>query len=125
MLDEEGTLLGSVDGPNEFHPLHIGEDFVLGRSTDEDDLAPLQTYELIKRWGVRTHTHPCRTTVWVVAGCAGGVSHQPAVTVGDFAGIAIITTQPDLWVEEPSVRRARGSPGIALLRPSQQKAHLL
>ncbi len=48
VFDAEGVLLGSVAGPKKFTPVHIEEDFVLGRWTDEDDLVHLQMYELVK-----------------------------------------------------------------------------
>ncbi len=43
-----GELLGQVEVPLGFTPLHIGADFVLGRWEDEDDIPHVLQFELLK-----------------------------------------------------------------------------
>ena len=44
----DGQLLGTVDFPAEFEPLHIGDDFVVGRAQDSDDVEYVRVYALHK-----------------------------------------------------------------------------
>ena len=47
----EGRLLGTVDLPEEFRPLHIGSDFVLGVATDDLGVERVRMYGLEKGAG--------------------------------------------------------------------------
>ena len=47
----EGRLLGTVDLPEEFRPLHIGSDFVLGVATDDLGVERVRMYRLEKGGG--------------------------------------------------------------------------
>ena len=44
----DGQFLGTVDLPAEFEPLHIGDDFVVGRAQDSDDVEYVRVYTLHK-----------------------------------------------------------------------------
>jgi hypothetical protein len=48
VFDSEGRLLGEVAFPGALEPMHIGEDFVLGKWRDEMDVEHVRLYELIK-----------------------------------------------------------------------------
>jgi hypothetical protein len=48
VFDPEGRMLGPVQFPDEFRPLHIGEDFVLGVVRDELDVERARMYGLEK-----------------------------------------------------------------------------
>lgn len=48
VFDPEGRLLGEVGFPGSLEPMHIGNDFVLGRWRDEMDVEHVRLYELIK-----------------------------------------------------------------------------
>ena len=48
IFDPDGVVLAMLESPEGFEPLHIGEDFVLGRWTDEDGEEHVRQYALVK-----------------------------------------------------------------------------
>ncbi len=46
VFDSTGTLLGALDAPLGFEPYHIGDDFVLGKWSDELDVEVVKMYGL-------------------------------------------------------------------------------
>jgi hypothetical protein len=48
VFDDDGRLLGPIELPDGFRPLHIGHDFVLGVASDELDVQRIRVYRLEK-----------------------------------------------------------------------------
>jgi len=51
VFDADGAWLGDVTFPDRFRPLEIGDDYVLGRFSDELDVEHVQIWELVKPIG--------------------------------------------------------------------------
>jgi hypothetical protein len=51
VFDPTGVLLGAVTMPRRFLPMHIGADFLLGVTRDEDELEYVRLYRLVKPGG--------------------------------------------------------------------------
>jgi hypothetical protein len=48
VFGKDGTVVAMLHSPERFEPQHIGEDFVLGRWTDEQGEEHVRLYELSK-----------------------------------------------------------------------------